>query len=64
MNLDADVVRDQPDDALAIRRRQRQPRVADPFAEPIEKEGGSLDGPLSTNSMTVPSGVAKRTCGE
>ena len=38
MNLDADVVRDQANDALAVRRRQRQTRVADPFAEPIEPE--------------------------
>ena len=34
MNLDTDMVRDQADDALAVRRSQRQPRVADPFAEP------------------------------
>src|SRR3546814_7079726 len=36
MNVDADMVGDQPDDALAVRRRQSFARVGQAFTEPID----------------------------
>ncbi|SCW33578.1 hypothetical protein SAMN02927924_00011 [Sphingobium faniae] len=38
MDLDADMMRDQANDALAVRGGQRHAGVADPFAEPIDPQ--------------------------
>ena len=55
MDLDADMVRDQADDALAVRRGQRHAGVADAFAEPIDPANidPTKTGPAGAVGSTV-----------
>ena len=38
MNLGADMVRDETDDPLAVRRRQQLTRIGKPFGKPVDPE--------------------------